>query len=234
MPLSAGAERLPESLGRALPESDQYASSSGCPAKSATTAPSARNGPNGIPIFRAAPPWRAKQHDRRHERRDHPEHQRHRHRPPERRARAAGRASRRPSPCRAGYASAAASRKPEAPSGAIAHSGLGWSAVCAASTIAAAGQDDPVRDDPVLEVGRRDRDEREAEEGGDGRLGVEPELPDAGGDEQRRRRARPPGSARRSRPAGRGSGRAGGATRRAARCRTTRSPRRSSCTPSPG
>ena len=48
------------------------------------------------------------------------------------------------------------------------------------------GHDDAVRDDPVLEVGRRYGDEREAEEGREQRLGVQPELPDAAGDEERR------------------------------------------------
>ena len=40
-------------------------------------------------------------------------------------------------------------------------------------------EDDPVRDEPVLEVGRGDRDEREAEEGGDGGGAAEAELPES-------------------------------------------------------
>ena len=44
---------------------------SGSPAKSATTPPSARNGPNGIFIFRAARPWRASRTTDGNERGDH-------------------------------------------------------------------------------------------------------------------------------------------------------------------
>ena len=95
-----------------------------------------------------------------------------------------------PIPIPAGYASAASRRKPDAPSAASAHSGLGWITVCATSADRRGRQHDPVRDDPVLEVDRRDHDEHDAEARGDDRVGGEPELPERAGDEQRRRRAR--------------------------------------------
>ena len=44
--------------------------------------------------------------------------------------------------------------------------------------------DDPVRDDPVLDVDRRDRDEDDAEERRDDRLGREPEPQHRSRDEQ--------------------------------------------------
>src|SRR5262249_19077560 len=50
---------VPLGVDLAHPIIPRYASSSQSPAKSATPAPSARDGPNGIFIFRAALPWRA-------------------------------------------------------------------------------------------------------------------------------------------------------------------------------
>ena len=47
------------------------------------------------------------------------------------------------------------------------------------------GHDDPVRDDPMRQVGRGDCDEDDAEEGGDRCTPREPEAPHAPGDEQR-------------------------------------------------
>ena len=48
------------------------------------------------------------------------------------------------------------------------------------------GQHDPVRDDPPLDVGRGDGDERDAEDRGDQGIPAEPELEHAARDEQRR------------------------------------------------
>jgi len=49
-------------------------------------------------------------------------------------------------------------------------------------------QDDLVRDDPPVDVDRRQHDEHDAEERADRRIPAEAELPEATGDEQRRRK----------------------------------------------
>ena len=70
----------------------RYQSITASPAKRASTPPSARNGANGIAIFRAAAPCRAKQDDRRDEREHHAAEERDRHGRSRRRRRAAARA----------------------------------------------------------------------------------------------------------------------------------------------
>ncbi len=60
--------------------------------------------------------------------------------------------------------------------------GDGSSAVCAREDDRGSGQHDPVRDDPALEIGHRDGDERGAEERGDRCIRRQPEGEHAGAD----------------------------------------------------
>ena len=97
-------------------------------------APSARNGPNGILIFRAAPAVAGEQHDGRHERRDHARTSARPAPCARARRRAAARASRRPCPCRPDRRAPRAGRRAPRRARRSSHSTDGSSAVCAAST----------------------------------------------------------------------------------------------------
>ncbi len=93
---------------------------------------------------------------------------------------------------------------------------------------------DAVGDDSALVVGRRDRDQRRAEDRGDCRVPGETELERAAGDQEGREAFDRRDSATRSCYCNGGSGPAARATRPAARCRTTRDWPRTTCMPSLG
>ena len=174
------------------------------------------------------------QHDRRHERGDHPDHHRDRNGAPEHEAEQQRELDvAHPHPAGIGERGEEEEERGAEP-GDQPTRATGRSAVCATSTIAGGRQDDPVRDDEALDVDHRDRDEHGAEERGDRGLEREPEDEDAGGDEQRGDeldgRVAATGSRRRSS----GSARAGGGTRRPGCCRAARSAPRTTGRPTAG
>ena len=101
-----------------------------------------------------------------------------------------------PIPIPAGYASTARKRKSEAPSAPSSHSRLGSQRGLRGEHDHGRRQHDAVRDDPVLEVDRRDRDEDDAEEGRDGGLEASGRTRARSPRRAARRRARRPGRAR--------------------------------------
>ena len=119
-----------------------------------------------------------------------------------------------------------------APSPAASHSTEGSSRRLRREEHDGGRQHDPVRNDPALEIGRRDRDEDGAERRADQEVPGVPELERRNPRQGAQWLPRPPGSATRSTRRSGGNDRAAPRTRRAARCRTTRGSSRNSGTPS--
>ena len=104
------------------------------------------------------------QHERRNERREHADHHRNRHRAPER-----GAEQQRELDVAHAHAARVGERGEEqegarAEAGSDRPLGDGWIGGDAGEDDRGGREHDPVRDDPVLEVGRRDGDERRAED----------------------------------------------------------------------